>query len=188
MREIMISINQEYIVDIFNGKKIVEVRKTIPKCKFPVTVYIYCTKSKNGEVLDDNYNHFINQRYWFLTKSWTPNENNGKVLAKFTFKDYANIKNVPEQFHIFTEIAEKACLSPKELSDYLKGKNGYGWFIEDLVIFDKPKDLSDFLVYSHTVDGVNEKNQPQKYKVLKHLTEAPQSWVYIECLDERGVK
>ena len=44
MKSIMMSIKPEWVEKILNGEKTVEVRKTIPRCKPPFKVYIYCTK------------------------------------------------------------------------------------------------------------------------------------------------
>ena len=98
---------------------------------------------------------------------------NGKVFAKFMLNNIEEIKPMTS--------LNGSCISYVELRKYLGDTlRGYAWHIDDLEIFDEPKELSDFLVYSHTIDGVNEQNKSQKYKVLKHLTRAPQSWCYIE--------
>ena len=46
MKAIMISIKPEWVCKILNGEKTIEIRKTMPKCKLPCKVYIYCTKGK----------------------------------------------------------------------------------------------------------------------------------------------
>ena len=48
MKAIMISIRPEFVEKILNGKKTIEIRKTEPNCKFPIKVYIYCTKGKTN--------------------------------------------------------------------------------------------------------------------------------------------
>ena len=47
MKAIMISIKPKYVAQILNGDKTIEIRKTMPKCDFPITVYLYCTKDKD---------------------------------------------------------------------------------------------------------------------------------------------
>ena len=46
MKSILISIKPQYVADILNGYKTIEIRKTKPKCELPCKVYIYCTKGK----------------------------------------------------------------------------------------------------------------------------------------------
>lgn len=80
----------------------------------------------------------------------------------------------------------QSCLKMQEIKNYMrKNKNewferAYAIYIHNLVIFDRPKELKEFFIYSHTVDGVNEKNKATKYDVLKKLTNAPQNYCYIE--------
>lgn len=96
---------------------------------------------------------------------------NGHVLAKFTLDKVEEI--TLEEFVIDDfdttklefvtdtmnekEILKKTCLSLDDLSDYSNGKKVYAWHISNLVIFDEPKELSEF-----------------------GLKRAPQSWEYIE--------
>ena len=62
-----------------------------------------------------------------------------------------------------------ACLSIKEFDDYSKGQVAYAWHIENLIIFDKPKELSEF-------STIVKPNKP-----TYRLEKAPQSWCYVEC-------
>ena len=138
-KAILLSIKPKYVADILNGKKTIEIRKQIPKCKLPIDVYIYLTK--NGGTLSCG-----NCELPYL---------NGKVVAKFTLRKIEEIKTHHICFIVNEkEIAEKSCLTKEELNEYLnliklnpKTKElycGYAWHIEDLVIFDKPKELNEF--------------------------------------------
>ena len=42
------SIKPKYVAKILNGEKTIEVRKSKPKSKLPIQVYIYCTKGKKN--------------------------------------------------------------------------------------------------------------------------------------------
>lgn len=94
---------------------------------------------------------------------------------------------------------EKTCLTDKELESYGNGKKLYGWHITDLKIYDKPKELSDFSKYGYKYLGgycVNNncKNyvyngyyQPPECKIDGcFLKRPPQSWMYVEELQEEG--
>lgn len=41
-------------------------------------------------------------------------------------------------------LLQAACLTEETVKKYLQGRNGYGWHISDLKIYDKPRDLDEF--------------------------------------------
>ena len=182
MKNILISIKPEWVEKILNGEKTIEIRKTMPKCELPCKVYIYCTKSqkklltifRKGDLIwsddkdeqrfdktifvKDDYFSIADERHRLL----------GKVVAEFTL-------NKVEQFSVGSlrndDIEKLACLSYKEMIDYFykpeeldgrHSKQGYAWHIENLIIYDKPKTLSEF-----------------------NLTIPPQSWCYVEEKGDR---
>ena len=72
---------------------------------------------------------------------------------------------------------ENMCLSVQEVFDYIGiGKHLYGWHISDLVIYDKPRELSEF-VYASIIHT----NCFAKH--TKRVTRPPQSWCYVESED-----
>lgn len=170
MKSVMISIQPKWCELIASGKKTVEVRKTQPKMQTPFKVYIYCTKGQTiwtGNVED----------YGTLTTI-----GNGKVIGEFV---------CDKIFDICIEISKPddlpgypfPCtgLTDKEILQYLgNGKTGYGWHISNLVIYDEPKPLSNYLRCPYPweceacdlFDGFdiscNRKIRP------------PQSWCYVE--------
>ena len=188
MKAILISIRPNWVAKILNGEKTIEIRKTMPKCDFPIDVYIYCTiDNKNG-------------LHWNTHKWVTINNNtdvlkeicfNGKVVAKFTLNKVEKISLPYTKFGKLewvgceeertlqtTSLDEKdllrlSCLTESEIYKYLnfnKKPCGYAWHIDNLEIFDKPKELSEFYTAKT--------NKLPRY--LFPLTHAPQSWVYIE--------
>lgn len=181
MKAIMISIQPKYVADILNGKKTLEIRKTMPKCDYPIDVYIYCTK-------DTSYQFHKN-----YVKC------NGKVVAKFT------LNKVEEQKQDFYKGNDKdfykhCCLQPKELFDYIGHKKWYAWHIDNLEIFDSPRELSEFYgnftqkryerIFGNNTIELDKKygglRQPTKsgYEYVYPLTKAPQSWCYIEVEED----
>ena len=162
MKAVLISIRPKWCELIASGKKTIEVRKTRPKIETPFKVYIYQTLPKSGD--------------------W--NDRDGHVIGEF----------VCIQLEPFTvgslgsdEIQIKACLSYEELIRYfykqeeLDGntlKLGYGWHISDLVIYDVPKQLSDFRLYYTST--VIEYGLPMPTYEIKR---PPQSWIYVEELE-----
>ena len=155
MKAILMSDRPKWVAMTLNGEKIIEIRKTMPKRELPIDVYIHCTKGKHRLVLDkENLACFTG----WLEEGDT--ELNGKVVAKFTLDVVYEYDIKDENTWIdsdFAEVMQKlSAMSLHEINEYA-GNHFYAWHISDLVIFDEPKELSEF--------GVKR---------------APQSWQYIE--------
>lgn len=193
MKSILISIRPEYVEKILNGDKTIEIRKTMPKCELPCKVYIYCTKGKQklleilhkgetkwfGKDENDKYeeNIFIKEKFSFddVNKDkWL-----GKVVAEFELKEIEEIKE--NQIYNAEAVKENACLSIQELSDYSKGKQFYCWHIDNLVVYDKPKELSEFKVKKEVSfkSGSIHFNAEKSYRI-EPLKRPPQSYMFIE--------
>lgn len=180
MKAILISIKPEWVKEILNGKKTIEIRKTAPKCDLPIEVYIYCTKGGRmelEEVLDGQYSLCA-----YHPESYKPKDIRGKVVAKFTLREvtqYINGNNVTKDSgYMFGDaeregVYEKACLSYEAAEKYCPDESFYAWHISDLVIFDKPKELSEFKTYKTY-------NLGDLHNCHLSLTKAPQSFMFIE--------
>ena len=175
MKSILIAIKPKWCAKIMNDEKTIEIRKTMPKCDLPIDVYIYCTK-------DEKYANLIN-RGGFLT---------GMVVAKFTLNKVEEIKTCERHN---PELLKQSCLNANEFYDYLtKGKNflgqvlGYAWHIDNLEIFDEPKELSEFKHWvfykecSKCPYGKcdNDYGLCSQCCEIKPLAKAPQNYCYIE--------
>jgi predicted transcriptional regulator len=139
MKSVLISIQPKWCELIASGKKTVEVRKTKPKIEVPFKCYIYMTKGfASYPVRINGYPYMCH--------------NNGgmEVIGEFVCDQIFKINGELDETFInsydcgWIWTGDDACLSYFELDSYLKGKNGYGWHISDLVIYDKPKELSEF--------------------------------------------
>lgn len=191
MKAILISIKPKWVAKILNGEKTIEIRKNMPKCELPIDVYIYCTKGSGIEKLygsnlpvcgsDDNIVYFADN----FDATRDTDILNGKVVAKFTLKRVGVLKYQEHADERSKQVNKDTCLTDEELDAYLGKETGYAWFIDDLEIFDKPKELSEFKVKKTYIC----KNCPPKYQYgvcLKDctetlsLTKAPQSWQFIE--------
>ena len=177
MKSVLISIQPERCELISSGKKTIEVRKTKPKVKTPFKVYIYCTKDSKNLIKGD-----ISTTIDFVAV------NGGKVIGEFVCDKiiyayegcYVNIPRKEAQLDAF------------ELMDYANGKPVYGWHISDLVIYDAPKELSEFCRECDYEKDCGYcqylyvENTPSCYEtwceVDGHipLTKPPQSWCYVE--------
>ena len=191
MKSVLISIQPKWCELIASGKKTVEVRKTKPKLETPFKVYIYCTKNGNfmvqsktnpalktnkikvyggkviGEfVCDEIYTINKDSCGWFYRKS---NEVMGIMYAE----------EVEELYH---------CIPDDELKNYLGHHIGYGWHISNLVIYDKPRELSEFITPTTCKSGIAKEMLCNTCclsanfcsKKPKRITRPPQSWCYVE--------
>lgn len=186
-KAILMSIQPKWLVKILNGEKTIEIRKTMPKCDLPIDVYLYCTK---GHWSLHRYEHDGKWFIGFYKKLGKSNAHNGKVIAKFTLNKVEEItleEVVTDNFgldetdyHYMTdelqenELLKKSCLTSDELFEYVGWEeNGYAYYIDNLVIFDKPMELSEFEKeeYYSTPNGW--------FPSFQSLTKAPQSWQYV---------
>ena len=166
MKAVMLSIQPKWCELIASGKKAVEVRKTKPKLETPFKVYIYCTKNSKSLIKDD-----ISTTISFIAK------NSGKVIGEFVCDKVVEFENdcyTPA----FEETADLSCVGYKGLYDYLGTKEyGYGWHISDLVIYDKPKELSEFRSYNVSTYIDEEFGLPMPTHIIKRPF---QSWGYVD--------
>lgn len=164
MKHIMISIKPEWVCKILNKEKLLEIRKSVPKeilngeeCIFE----IYCTKDRNNLCI-------VNQNDSFIYKTTNIKcchlfgdgyFGNGKVVAEFTLNETDKLAPYWDEYDYWLDddALEETCLTRKQLWEYGKGKRLYGLHIEDLHIYDQPKELAEF-----------------------GLKRPPQSWCYIK--------
>jgi predicted transcriptional regulator len=155
MRDVLISIQPRLVEKIVSGEKTVEVRRTRPKCETPFKCYIYCTQGKFKD-LGIIGNEIYQKRM--------------KVIGEFVCDRIDEFVNFPLSLFSPVGTLEQTCLTTEQIREYLNGKNGYGWHITDLVIYDEPKALWEF---NRVVDD-------GLWLVKESVGRPPQSWFYIE--------
>ena len=177
----MLSIQPKWCELIASGKKTVEVRKTRPKIDTPFNCYIYCTKQKvNGEILLTYDKKVEGRNRGFRDEGDIALA--GKVIGEFVcnyIEDFKEFEYGIDALH--RHIKLNACINYDEIYQYLGfEKCGYGWNISNLVIYDKPKELSEFKHWKKFDwwDYGHHKNKPQWE--LRSLSRPPQSWCYVE--------
>ena len=122
----------------------------------PFKVYIYCTLAGSDSLFMDALNRDV--AAWNLG-SWP--EKRGRVIGEFTCKKITGLTHVgetgnwePASLYVMApglyykpadELLKAACMSKETVEKYLKGRDGYGWHISDLKIYDKPLPLSNFI-------------------------------------------
>lgn len=164
MKAVLISIQPKHCGNITLGIKKVEVRKTKPKIETPFKCYIYETQGRTETPFVDEDGHVIFKGRGQVIGEFVCDRIDNGILSKSYFVDSINIGY------------DQTCVSIDEVAKYLDAYGAcgmyefYGWHISDLVIYDKPKELSEF---NHC--GVN-------YHYNPPITRPPQSWCYVEEL------
>lgn len=201
MKAVLISIQPKWCNKIANGEKTIEVRKTAPEA--PFKCYIYCTKAKpllgfhteyaDGKSKRVYTDHLLGRIPYF----------NGKVIGEFVcdkiiewqydkghqyYVDYPD--DCTSYFPYLKCHSEATGLKCSEIENYGKGKPLYGWHISNLVIYDKPKELSEFYT-KKTCNSCKKSGYEstacmydEDCKVPMPITRPPQSWCYVEELKE----
>lgn len=185
-KEVLIAI-QPYWVFLIVAKKMgwdvpqektVEVRKSFPQdVNWNRKSLIYCSSNKQS------FNRIPKKYQPFMAKLL------GKVIGKFVCDEIIYLGNISNDkwdnllgdVHDYHKrlIVESACLTEKELHQY-GGK--YAWRISNLIIYDKPKELSEL---TKPCNHENDCCTCDRYDYIGHrcfndITRPPQSWYYVE--------
>ena len=208
MKAVLLSIRPNWCKKILDGEKTVEVRRTCPVHGTPFKVYIYCTLAGS----DSLFMNVLNRNVAAWNRGGWP-EKRGRVIGEFTCKKITGLTHVgetgswePANLYVMApgsyykpadELLEAACMSEETAEKYLKGRDGCGWHISDLKIYDKPRDLDEFSRFgffgmgrSNCVCGnwrcVNYESSyhymtPPTCKIEGcSIYRPPQSWCYVE--------
>lgn len=203
MKSVLISIQPKWCELIANGKKTVEVRKTRPKLETPFKVYIYCTNNKDMLwILKESERESRRKIVSIFTAKDVggTTKANGKVIGEFVCDDIS-INLVGYRFGVegYWGLKDGTCLSMPELMNYGHWKSLYGWHISNLVIYNKPRELSEFVTEGDCTcencrnckwlergNGYNVEDDcllpytNSFRKAIKPLFRPPQSWCYVE--------
>lgn len=167
MKSVLMSIKPEWCAKIASEHKTIEIRKTKPSLPTPFKVYIYCTEPNTTDPhkylethSDDGYIYKCN----------------GNVFAEFVCEE---IKELAPINRAGDDLEEKACMNREEIVRYLKGK-GYAWYISDLVIYNKPKELNEFKQCHKCPYGYEECTRHEySCNGAYNVQNPPQSWCYV---------
>lgn len=191
-KAVLISIQPKWCELILRGKKTLEVRKTKPNLKPPFKVYIYCTKAPKGWV-------HIGKNIQLDTKvigEFICDDIFEIVKVGFTTREALQYRAVKDCTVLSDDIFDHSCLTKNEIEKYLDGRKGYAWHISKLVIYDKPKELGEFYsscnedctnceMWQYVRVNADEYDMDCTSEIDRHkpLKKAPQSWCYVEELE-----
>lgn len=191
-KAVLISIRPKWVQKIANGEKTIEVRKNRPKLAPPFRCYIYCTQDKHLAFMQNQTG--TNLIACMDVTAAIPVGGaigNGKVIGEFTCKGFIPFSHGRPCFVTGTpeEIERMACLSREEIWEYAPHGNPIGWRITDLVIYNTPRELTEFrmpcpndlyceacAMYSNNGGICNNGALP--------LRRPPQSWCYVEAMKD----
>lgn len=182
-KAIMISIKPKWCQLIASGRKTMELRKSKPNLQPPFKCYIYCTKSDLTIpiCIQNSHDYTCGKTYRYLV--------GGEVIGEFVcdgFLSHCEMANA--------DIAEAQSLVRREkILEYAGENEVFGWHISNLVIYDKSKELSEFSAPGkclyNTLDGCTYKyhcfRAGKADRCGKFLERPPQSWRYVEELEEK---
>lgn len=188
MKSILTSIQSYYVFLIIaramgwkvEQEKTVEVRKNFPKAPdWDRKSLIYCSRDRRSFKR-------IPKEYQPLMAPFT-----GKVIGEFVCDcidkltpDYNPIRkqyfyNNDWENHDWN--SDDYCLTDTELLAYGKGKTLYGWHISNLKIYDKPKELGEFI---KPCECEHDREYAAHHGICDRcdnkVTRPPQSWCYVE--------
>lgn len=182
MKSVYRSIKPYWLYLILIGKKTIEVGKTFPKADdWNKEVFLHCSKDmKSFKRIPEKDREWMWKYLGKVACRFVCNE-----IEDFRFdalemtymaRKYRDTNLLNEEFFKGTQVTYQ------EAYDYCEGMTFdeedtdyfYGWHISDLVIYDEPKELSEFHYASvlHT-------NCFGKH--TKRVTRPPQSWCYVEA-------
>lgn len=191
------SINPPHCENIASLIKTIEVRKSKPKLEVPFKVYIYCTKQKQRFSIGKHTYAFADNLYiangmikcgnGFEDVSVNTTSLNGKVIGEYVC-DRIDTLLFSDTIAKWKTAEKESCLTEEQLREYsgLYEKPLYLHHISNLVIYDKPKELSKFKKVNRdcfyndlglTIPNCDKCNEPSCF-----IQRPPQSWCYVQAL------
>ena len=195
MKTVLISIQPQWCELIASGQKTIEVRKSAPK-EVPFKGYIYMTRRKPYCLV--------------FAGNGIMEAKNGKVIGEFVCDKVYDLfpwgigvgaTDERGELVIADVIRNNSCLTDDEICEYLNHRAGKAWHISDLKIYDKPKELGEFVTRQNSPTDncdncINKKwwredtaeiakricTSCKKDNFRKQITRPPQSWQYVEEL------
>lgn len=197
---ILMNFKPKEVQKILNGEKTLAISKTMPKCKLPIDVYIYCSRGKGTKKSPS----------LCATPHLSPVLQilEGRIVAKFTLKEVVGFKvddkeidtivfdNITRLYFEEKSLEYMTQVSYEEMAKYLNGKKGYLWDIDNLEIFNKRLKLNHFWVECDSETGkdckhcsflVCENNESvgheewcnSEHDHMRRLKKAPSNYQYV---------
>lgn len=194
MRAILLTCSPYECYKLLTGDLSILVRKVKPKCELPIDVYVYVSNKDDSLItsmgLDyDDKGEIKGHHYSYCLASFLPecpaDDLTHKIVAKFTLKSAEELFTDEDGWSYYTdtitkdyEVSKLACIEDMSIEEYLNGRIGYVWYIDNLVIFNKPKELGEF--GKCELLGCCDYQKCNKCRHHIKLTKASTNYCYIE--------
>lgn len=212
MKAIIQSVNPEHVFNMrVSGKRFplkrIEVRKSAPK-ETPFKAYIYETKQKEKSFVSTTIDGV-------KTEVIIRRGGCGKVVGEYICRK-VEIVRADNMIQAYYSNRPETRVTDEQLFAYANGRPLKFLYMEDVIFYDKPKELGEFWAYNKELhnrfeneenfccyDGTNEygelinecavfnKNITRCYSCWEEwsgwchrITRPPQSWCYVEELEE----
>lgn len=185
MKSIIQSINPEHVFNMrFGGKRFplkrIEVRKTAPD-ETPFKAYIYETKQKEKSFISKTIDGVE-------TKVIIRRGGCGKVVGEYICRK-VEIVRADNMIQAYYSNRLETRLTDEQLFAYANGKPLKFLYMEDVIFYDKPKELGEFRKPCDADENcyLCEKSGFTPDMLLdcfNFLTRPPQSWCYVEEKEE----
>lgn len=204
MKSIITSISPYLCEKIASGDCKILVKKSAPK-EVPFKAYIYSTRPKkyykcgavstsdellwlsNGKVeMGDGFKFWADgDKYQCL---------NGRIIGEFICDKVELFKyDYDCGVDIEYDTLLKTSIDRQDINVYSQFKNLYGWHISDLKIYDKSKELEEFIKLCNCKghcfmcerEIVKQDKSKQMCVCYEKVTRPPQSWMYGEEIETR---
>lgn len=183
MKSIIKSLYPEICERVANGKQTTIMAKSAPK-EIPFEGYIYCTQK--GITIFGDSRRYVTDTMGILNlemqrgfehasklKKW-----NGKVIGEFICNKVHKVEPNNEYYSYGYDIDDDSIkemgITHKDLIDYGKGRTLYVWYIDDLKIYGKLKELDNFSKYGYIPLGGCCQNHSCKNYIYNGYYEPPQ--------------
>ena len=183
MKSIIQSINPEHVFNMrFGGKrsplKRIEVRKTAPD-ETPFKAYIYETKQKEKSFISKTIDGVE-------TKVIIRRGGCGKVVGEYICRK-VEIVRADNMIQAYYSNRLETRLTDEQLFAYANGKPLKFLYMEDVIFYDKPKELGEFrkhCEYAGNIMTLSCFPDTCNSCKLMRITRSPQSWCYVEELED----
>lgn len=175
MKAVLISIQPRWCEKIANGDKTDELRKNAPNLPAPFKCYIYQTRMM--------WTYPILRAFKLFDLADKLENGKGKVIGEFTCDKIEQV-----DVNNGKRLEKTTWVSLRDMWKYAHPKSMFdlkAWHISNLVIYDKPKPLSEFRrpcdndLYCEEC-GMYSNNTGACGNAALQLTRAPQSWCYVQ--------
>lgn len=190
MRDVLISLKPYYYYLIGENIKKVEVRKSYPKAEnWSGNSWFYMSRDeKSFAKIPKEFQQKYRKHFGKVGMRFVCDRVIGTCPWRLKGETGLCAKRTEEE----TNFPNNACLTLEEIEKYAGSRGGavYGWHINDLVVYDEPRELRDFKPYNRTEEDCKFSHLGLAIPKCKdcrgcYVKRPYQSWGYVEATEPR---